>query len=218
MIGRAGFSSKCWRVLRWAGLAAAAPALWACTSRTLETPNITPTATLTHELHAEDQQRDRHLVHDRQLVVDDRDAAEALRSAPAVHERAQEPAEPAQPPRRRRLVGHGRAGRLDQLDHVHQGGDQGQFQSMPRGTCTATTLTAGRHLHLRRRHDAELHRPDIANVFQCIALLGDKGCGFEHQLASIDRALGGDGQQPQHERRLPAARGLPRHRHPDQRG
>ena len=47
MIGRAGLSSKCWRVLRWVGLAAAAPALWACTSRTLETPTITPTATLT---------------------------------------------------------------------------------------------------------------------------------------------------------------------------
>ena len=36
----------------------------------------------------------------------------------------------------------------------------------------------------------------VATVFQCIALLGDKGCGFENQLASIDRALGGDGQQP----------------------
>ncbi|HSY38409.1 MAG TPA: hypothetical protein VLA79_02740, partial [Polyangia bacterium] len=47
MIGRAGFSSKCWRVLRWAGLAAAAPALWACTSRTLEAPITTPNATLT---------------------------------------------------------------------------------------------------------------------------------------------------------------------------
>ena len=30
-------------------------------------------------------------------------------------------------------------------------------------------------------------------MFQCIGALGDKGCGFEHQLASIDRALGGDG-------------------------
>ncbi len=47
MIGRAGLSTKCWRVLRWAGLAAAAPALWACTSRSLETPQITPTETLT---------------------------------------------------------------------------------------------------------------------------------------------------------------------------
>jgi hypothetical protein len=34
----------------------------------------------------------------------------------------------------------------------------------------------------------------IESVFQCIAQLGDAGCGFEHQLASIDRALGADGQ------------------------
>ncbi len=32
-------------------------------------------------------------------------------------------------------------------------------------------------------------------MLQCIALLGDKGCGFEHQLASIDRALGADNIQ-----------------------
>jgi hypothetical protein len=30
----------------------------------------------------------------------------------------------------------------------------------------------------------------IATVFQCIALLGEAGCGFEHHLAAIDRALG----------------------------
>jgi hypothetical protein len=47
MIGRSRLSSLCWPVLRWVGLAAAAPALWACTSRTLEKPDITPTATLT---------------------------------------------------------------------------------------------------------------------------------------------------------------------------
>ncbi len=50
MTGRAAQTSsrsRCWRVLRWAGLAAAVPALWACTSRTLEPGIITPTATLT---------------------------------------------------------------------------------------------------------------------------------------------------------------------------
>ena len=38
--------------------------------------------------------------------------------------------------------------------------------------------------------------PDISKVFQCIALLGDKGCGFENQLASIDNALGAVNLQP----------------------
>ncbi|HEY6475861.1 MAG TPA: hypothetical protein VI456_04715 [Polyangia bacterium] len=33
-------------------------------------------------------------------------------------------------------------------------------------------------------------------MLQCIMLLGQQGCGFEHQLASIDRALGADGSSP----------------------
>ena len=74
-------------------------------------------------------------------------------------------------------------------------GDQGQFQSMPRGTCTATTLTPGDTFI----SDADMmpnYADPIANVLQCIELLGDKGCGFEHQLASIDRALGAENLQP----------------------
>ena len=74
-------------------------------------------------------------------------------------------------------------------------GDQGQFQSMPRGTCTATTLTAG-DTFISDADNMPNYTDTIANVFRCIAPLGDKGCGFENQLASIDRALGGDGQQP----------------------
>ena len=35
-------SSKCWRALRWVGLAAAGASLWACTSRTLEAPTVVP--------------------------------------------------------------------------------------------------------------------------------------------------------------------------------
>ena len=33
-------------------------------------------------------------------------------------------------------------------------------------------------------------------MFQCIAQLGDGGCGFEQPLAALDRALGADGQPP----------------------
>ncbi len=75
-------------------------------------------------------------------------------------------------------------------------GDQGQFQSMPRGTCTDTTLTAGATFISDADKMPNYTDPDISQVLQCIALLGDRGCGFEHQLASIDRALGGDGQLP----------------------
>ena len=166
MIGRAGFSSKCWRVLRWAGLAAAAPALWACTSRTLEAPDITPTATLTTNF----TQKINNEI-DILFMIDNSSSMTEMQQKLYVSCRLfmnvlAEPADAAQPAHRRRLVGHGRAGRLDHLDHVHaRPGTSGQFQSMPRGTCTATTITAGGDdLHLRRRRDAELHRPDRDGV------------------------------------------------------
>jgi hypothetical protein len=74
-------------------------------------------------------------------------------------------------------------------------GDEGQFQSMPRGTCTATTLAAGSTFISDDDNMPNFTDP-LSSVLQCIALLGDTGCGFEHQLASIDRALGADGLGP----------------------
>ena len=74
-------------------------------------------------------------------------------------------------------------------------GDQGQFQSAPRGTCTATTLAAGATFISDENNMPNFTNP-LPDVLQCIALLGDNGCGFEHQLASIDRALGADGLGP----------------------
>jgi hypothetical protein len=74
-------------------------------------------------------------------------------------------------------------------------GDQGGFFSQPEGACTATTLTAGSSFISDVDGVANFTDP-IATVFQCVALLGASGCGFEHQLASIDRALGADGLGP----------------------
>jgi hypothetical protein len=71
-------------------------------------------------------------------------------------------------------------------------GDQGAFHAAPQGTCVNTTLIAGDTFI----SDAEMmpnYTDPLGNVVQCIELLGGKGCGFEHQLASIDRALGADG-------------------------
>ena len=72
-------------------------------------------------------------------------------------------------------------------------GDQGQFQSLPRGTCTDTTLQNGATFISDANMTPNYTGASLGQVLQCIALLGDKGCGFEHQLASIDRALGADG-------------------------
>jgi hypothetical protein len=74
-------------------------------------------------------------------------------------------------------------------------GDQGEFQSAPRGTCTNSTLIAG-DTFISDADKMPNYTDPLASVVQCIALLGDRGCGFEHQLASVDRALGADGLGP----------------------
>ena len=89
-------------------------------------------------------------------------------------------------------------------------GDQGEFQSAPRSnqylnppvTCTDTTITPplespdSNHTFISDADNMPDYTDPLGTVLQCIALLGDAGCGFEHQLASIDRALGADGQLP----------------------
>ena len=195
MIGRAGFSSKCWRVLRWAGLAAAAPALWACTSRTLEAPMITPTANLTttftqkinNEIDILFMIDNSSSMTEMQSKLYDQlplfmNVLEMLPTKPSLHVA---------------VVSSDMGAPGDSTSSIMctHSGDAGQFQSAPRGMCTATTITTGDDYISDADNMPNFTNP-IASVFQCIALLGDKGCGFENQLASIDRALGGDGQQP----------------------
>jgi hypothetical protein len=211
MIGRAGFSSKCWRVLRWAGLAAAAPALWACTSRTLEAPNITPTATVSTTFT---QKINNQL--DILFMVDNSSSMKEMQQKlydqlPLFMQVLQ--TLPTPPSLHVAVVSSDMGAPGDSTSQISctTYGDQGQFQSSARSdatlnppvTCTNTTIATpagapdSNHTFIS---DADMmpnySNTDISKVFQCIALLGDKGCGFENQLGSIDRALGGDGQQP----------------------
>ena len=90
-------------------------------------------------------------------------------------------------------------------------GDNGAFQSAPRSNvkltppinCTDSTLaipagqTNNDHTFISDADGITNYTdPDLSAVLQCIAFLGDSGCGFEHQLASIDHALGADNLQP----------------------
>ena len=87
------------------------------------------------------------------------------------------------------------------------GGDGGAFRSQPEGMCTDTTLapsatfislvedsTVGNSRNFSAPDDPA--ESGVAKVFQCIAQLGDGGCGFGQPLAALDRALGADGQPP----------------------
>jgi hypothetical protein len=71
-------------------------------------------------------------------------------------------------------------------------GDNGTFQNQPQGTCTASPLAPGA-TYLSNVGGVVNYSGTLSDALSCIALLGDKGCGFEHQLGSIARALGADG-------------------------
>jgi hypothetical protein len=73
------------------------------------------------------------------------------------------------------------------------GGKKGIFQYTARGACTATSLKAGA-TYIENADGVTNYTGNIADVFSCIAALGEAGCGFEHQFAAIRRALGVDGR------------------------
>ena len=74
-------------------------------------------------------------------------------------------------------------------------GDDGAFQTVPRGTCTSSGLVGGATF-ISNVAGAANYAGSLADVLSCIVPLGDTGCGFEHQLAAVVRALGADGAPP----------------------
>jgi hypothetical protein len=91
------------------------------------------------------------------------------------------------------------AGQYSEVDiqGCRPGGDQGIFQSTPRdtsGACARGMLSAGQNFIISSSVPGSNNfTGTLADAFGCIALVGDQGCGFEHQLASVVRALGADG-------------------------
>ena len=75
------------------------------------------------------------------------------------------------------------------------GGKNGIFQYTARGTCTATGLAPGA-TYISDNGTVRNYTGNLPDVFACIAALGESGCGFEHPLAAIARALGADGRPP----------------------
>jgi hypothetical protein len=185
------FATKGRRVLRWIALAAAVPALWACTSRGLEAPTTTATATF----HTRFNQKINNQI-DILFMIDNSSSMSPMQQKlydqlPSFMQVLQDL--PTAPSLHVAVVSSDMGAPSDTTIGCTQYGDQGQFQSQPRGTCTDTTLAPGATFISDEDLTPNYTNPDISKVFQCIAFLGDQGCGFEHQLASIDRALGADG-------------------------
>jgi MYXO-CTERM domain-containing protein len=73
------------------------------------------------------------------------------------------------------------------------GGDNGIFKYTPAGNCAVSPL-APNATYLSNVGGVANYTGDISAAFSCIAALGQSGCGFEHQFASVARALGADGR------------------------
>jgi hypothetical protein len=204
MSGRSSFLSQPWRVLRWVGLAAAVPALWACTSRTLEAPVVMPTQTFTNKVV---QKVNNNL--DILFMVDNSSSMtvmqQKLLAQLPVFIQVLQGLPMGLPSVHIAVVSSDMGAVSDQGTAIgcsQTGGDQGLFQVSPRGTCTTNNFNVATDMYITDNasgSEKNFSLPDpmgLQSVFQCIALLGQAGCGFENQLNSIDRALGADGSPP----------------------
>jgi len=187
MTGRSIF-----RVLRWAGLAAVAPVLWACNARTLEAPTLKPSQVYTKPFQ---QSINRNV--DLLFLVDDSSSMRLSqdnlnRNFPVFMNTLMN--SPQGLPNIHVAVissdmgaGDGSVASCDSTS-----GKQGIFQYTARGTCAGTGLNAGA-TYISNVLGQQNYTGNLADVFTCIAALGEQGCGFEHQFAAITRALGVDG-------------------------
>jgi hypothetical protein len=74
--------------------------------------------------------------------------------------------------------------------HCRHDGDEGLFQTAPRGGCPVSPLHVGQTFLAASGNQAQKNYDgDITDAFTCIAALGEGGCGFEGQLKSVRWAL-----------------------------
>jgi hypothetical protein len=187
MTGRSMF-----RVLRWAGLAAVAPVLWACNARTLEKVNPKP-----EPVYGKTFQQTINRNVDMLFLVDDSSSMRLSqdnlnRNFPTFMTRLMDP--PGLPNIHVAVIssdmcaGDGSVASCDSMN-----GKNGIFQYTARGTCASSGLNAGA-TYISDIAGVRNYTGNLPDVFTCIAALGEQGCGFEHQFAAITRALGVDGR------------------------
>jgi hypothetical protein len=75
-------------------------------------------------------------------------------------------------------------------------GDQGIFRGWPDTGCGTTPGLAPGDTFISSAGSVANYTGKLADVLSCMVQLGSAGCGFEHQLAAVVRALGADGQGP----------------------
>src|SRR6187549_461709 len=169
MTGRSMF-----RVLRWVGLAAVAPVLWACQARSLEAPVLKPEATFGKTFQ---QSINRNV--DMLFLVDDSSSmrlsqANLERNFPTFMTTLQNA--PQGLPNLHVAVissdmgaGDGSVASCDS-----SGGKNGIFQYTPRGSCATNPLQAGA-TYIIDSGGQKNYTGQLADAFTCIAALGETG-------------------------------------------
>jgi hypothetical protein len=188
MTGRKSLLSRRWRVLRWAGLAVSLPALWACTTRSLEAPDLKPDKT-TKQTFQETINRDIDIL----FLVDNsssmsKSQTNLLNNFPTFMNVLT--GLPGGLPNVHIAVVSSDMGAGTGTGGCAGNGQAGLFQwGGPGSSCAATTDGAK---FLSNINGNANYTGNIADVFSCVAALGEDGCGFEQSLLSVTHALGAD--------------------------
>ena len=190
---------RLWSLLRWLVVGAGAPLMWACTTHRLATP--APQATVIDtQTFAQSVNHKLDLL----FMVDDSSSMSPLQTKraaqmPAFMQALVDTTTGQLPDLHVAVVsqsmGGGAWANVNQCGSgAHPGDDGAKFQQGPggagSGACPA--LHAG-ETYLKSGDGTAANPPnydgDIGTVFQCMALLGDQGCGFEAQFAAVYYAL-----------------------------
>jgi hypothetical protein len=175
------------------GLAAALPAFWACTTRSLESPDLTPAKNNTFTFQ-ESVNRDIDIL----FLIDNsssmaKSQANLVRNFPTFMNVLK--MLPGGLPNVHIAVISSDMGAGSVTNGCNGNGMAGIFQNTPKltvgGNLCNTTLQNGARFIESINGNANF-TGDISDVFTCIAALGEDGCGFEQQLLSVTHALGAD--------------------------
>ncbi|HXI59539.1 MAG TPA: hypothetical protein VNO55_25905 [Polyangia bacterium] len=184
-----------WRHVRWVLAAGALPVIWACNSPPLAPPTPAPERTV-NEVFQAAVNRDIDIL----FMVDNSPSMRPLQTKlatnfpifintlsglpgglPNVHIAV--------------VSSDMGSGPMAPTQQCRVGGDGGQFQTTPRVAGCTSGLPADQHF-FASVNGMKNFTGDIATDFACVAQLGDLGCGFEHQFASMLRALEPGGNLP----------------------
>ena len=188
-----------WRHLRWVACAAVVPALWACNSRRLATPTPLPAMVDARSF----KQSVNHQL-DLLVMVDNSSSMSPLQAKmsdqlPTFLSALKDGTTGQYPDLHVAVVsssyGGGAWGNVNQCGSgMHPGDDQAKFQQGPGGAGAGQCAMLHSGETYLKNGDGTGANPanfdgDIGKAFQCMALLGDTGCGFESQFESVYYAL-----------------------------